>query len=267
MILRPAELEKPRPKLEFSGAKGSPAKDPPGKIGPKERPMKDAMATKAGARRIDSKKRERDRDLVMRSGILGFLGGEGRPTAVDSVLGSAEIGAGLNEALGGLSGLTTSDAGGVGGLASRGSYSGGGGPALGLGGLGNRPGRRGTGGPGDVDLGGPGKSRTRLTPGTTTVTGALGREEIGRVIRAHLSRFKFCYERELSANRGLSGKISVHFTIAPTGAVASAKVRESSMSHAVVESCVLRVMQSLQFPAPRGGGVVLVTYPFIFQST
>lgn len=265
LILRPAVAEKPRPKLDLSGAKGSAAKGPEGKIGRRDRPPRDAMASQAGAPRVDPNKRERDRALVMKAGILGFLGDQGRPSAALSVLGRAEIGAGLNEAMGGLRGAEASDAGGVGGLGARGPGPGGGGP-LGIGGLGRGPGR-GAGGPGNIDLGGPGKSRTRLSPGTTIVKGSLSKDEIGRVIRAHLSRFKYCYERELNAHVGLGGKVSVHFTIAPTGSVADAKIRETSLGHAGVEGCVLQVMQSLRFPAPRGGGVVVVTYPFIFQQT
>jgi hypothetical protein len=34
-----------------------------------------------------------------------------------------------------------------------------------------------------------------------------------------------------------------------------------------VESCVLTVMRSLKFPKPRGGGIVVVTYPLVFAST
>ncbi|MCA9550639.1 MAG: AgmX/PglI C-terminal domain-containing protein, partial [Myxococcales bacterium] len=65
----------------------------------------------------------------------------------------------------------------------------------------------------------------------------------------------------------LSGKISVYFTIAPTGSVANASVRETTMNDANVESCVEKVMRSLQFPKPRGGGIVVVTYPFVFAAT
>ena len=266
MILRPAEMDRPRPKLDLAGAKGSRAKDKAGHIGKKKDREKDTMASKAGAPRVDPNTRLRDRRVALRSGLLGFLGTEGHPSAIDNVLGSAEIGAGLNQALGGLRGLATGDAAGTGGLSTRGAQAGGGGGPLGIGSLGDGPGR-GAGGPGDIDLGGPGKSRTPILPGPTIVKGSLSKSEIGRVIRRHLNRFKFCYEKELGASDGLSGKVSVHFIIAPTGEVADAKVRETSMNHEAVESCVLHVMRSLRFPAPRGGGIVVVTYPFIFQSS
>jgi len=87
------------------------------------------------------------------------------------------------------------------------------------------------------------------------------------VIRRNLARFKFCYEKQLSSNPNLGGKVSVYFTIAPTGSVAKAMVRETSMNNATVEGCVNKVMRSLKFPKPKGGGIVVVTYPFVFAAT
>jgi hypothetical protein len=34
-----------------------------------------------------------------------------------------------------------------------------------------------------------------------------------------------------------------------------------------VQSCLLTKLRALQFPKPRGGGVVIVTYPFVFKSS
>ena len=39
------------------------------------------------------------------------------------------------------------------------------------------------------------------------------------------------------------------------------------MNDANVEACVQKVMMSLKFPKPRGGGIVVVTYPFVFAAT
>jgi len=35
----------------------------------------------------------------------------------------------------------------------------------------------------------------------------------------------------------------------------------------MAQSCVIKVMRSLKFPKPRGGGIVVVTYPFVFAAT
>ena len=76
--------------------------------------------------------------------------------------------------------------------------------------------------------------RSTLFPYTTLfrsiIKGSLSKAEIGRVIRRNLARFKYCYEKQLNANPNLAGKISVYFTIAPTGSVASATRSEEHTS-------------------------------------
>ncbi len=265
MILKAPEEEKKREKLDLSGMKeGAKAKDDEGKFGKKDKPKKDKMASKAGAPRVDPNKREKDRKIAMNSGLLGMLKGE---TAVSNVFGPGGLGTGINDAMGGLQGAAMGDAGGAGGLGSRGSGGGGGGSSLGIGGLGGHGTGRGKGGYGNINLGGRGKGTTRIVPGRTIIKGSLSKEEIGRVIRRNLARFKYCYEKQLNANPNLGGKISIYFTIAPTGSVAQAKVRETSMNNKKVESCTTKVMRSLKFPKPRGGGIVVVTYPFVFAAT
>lgn len=264
MILKAPEKEKERKKLDLSGAKGAKAKDEEGKFGKKDTPKKDALASKAGAPRVDPNKREKDRKIALNSGLLGMLGKSG---AVSNVFGPGGLGSGINNAMGGLQGSEMGDAGGAGGLGTRGAGAGGGGNSLGIGGLGTHGNGRGSGGYGNIDLGGRGKGETRIVPGKTVIQGALSKEEIGRVIRRNLARFKYCYEKQLNANPNLSGKIAIYFTIAPTGSVADASVRETSMNDVNVEECAVKVMRTLKFPQPKGGGVVVVTYPFVFQST
>jgi TonB family protein len=264
MILKAPEEEKKLKKLDLSGKEGSKAKDDEGKFGKKDKPKEDKMASKAGAQRVDPNKREKDRKIAMNSGLLGML--KGGDSAVSNVFGPGGLGTGINNAMGGLQGSAMGDAGGAGGLGTRGTGAGGGGNSLGIGGLGRGTGRGG-GGRGNIDLGGRGKGRTRIVPGRTVIKGSLSKEAIARVIRRNLARFKYCYEKQLNANPNLSGKVSVYFTIAPTGSVAQASIRESSVGDKKVDSCVAGVMKSLKFPKPKGGGIVVVTYPFVFSST
>lgn len=268
MILKAQEKEKKQKKLDLSGMKGGAKhKGEEGKFGKKDKPKKDALASKAGAPRVDPNKREQDRKIALNSGLLGILKGAGASGAVSNVFGPGGLGTGINNAMGGLRGTEMGDAGGAGGLGTRGTGAGGGGNSLGIGGLGTYGHGRGTGGYGNIDLGGRGKGTTRIVPGKTIIQGSLSKEEIGRVIRRNLARFKYCYEKQLNANPNLQGKVSVYFTIAPTGSVADASIRETSMNDENVESCVVKVMRSLVFPKPKGGGIVVVTYPFVFAAT
>jgi TonB family protein len=111
-----------------------------------------------------------------------------------------------------------------------------------------------------------GRGITRIIAGRILTAGALSKREVRRVIGSNLARFKVCYEKSLDENPTLEGEIAVHFTIAPTGEVARTSVREASMKDENVESCILEVMRSLQFPRPPGGGVVTVTYPLRFSN-
>jgi hypothetical protein len=262
ILKEPEKKEKKKEKLDLSGAKdGGKHKDKEGKFGKKDKPKKDALASKKGAPTVDPNKRERDRKIAFKAGLLGLTGAA---TAVSNVFGPGGLGTGINNALGGLKGSEFGDAGGAGGLGYRGTGGGGGGNALGIGGLGSGTGR-GTGGAGSIDLGGRGKGTTRIIPGRTIIKGSLSKEEIARVIRRHLNQIKYCYEKELTKKPNLRGKVTSKFIIAGTGKVQMAKVYQTTMGYAPTEKCIIRIIKMMRFPQPRGGGIVQVVYPFMFQ--
>jgi hypothetical protein len=100
----------------------------------------------------------------------------------------------------------------------------------------------------------------------TVIKGALEREEIERVIKRNLPQIRYCYERELKLNPNLNGKVVSHFTIGKTGGVVSANIMESTLQGSAVGTCIARRISRWVFPKPRGGGIVRVKYPFLFQS-
>jgi TonB family protein len=260
--------QKEKPKFEkLSGVKeGAKPKDDEGKFGKKDAPQKEAAPSKKGAPVVDVNKREEDRKKVMNSGLIALLGGD-TAGATSNVFGPGGIGTGLNNALGGINGAAgMGDANGVGGLGARGGGAGGGGTGLGIGGLGGHGSGRGRGGSGEFDLGGTGKTGTRFVPGKTTVVGGLTADEVGRIIRRHWNEIKYCYEKELSKDPNLSGKVAIAFVIDPVGDVGDARVSESTLNNGGAESCMLSNVKRWKFPAPRGGGTVEVNYPFIFQA-
>ncbi|HYP99765.1 MAG TPA: AgmX/PglI C-terminal domain-containing protein [Polyangiaceae bacterium] len=63
-----------------------------------------------------------------------------------------------------------------------------------------------------------------------------------------------CYEKALSSNTTLSGRMTVSLKISQTGSVCSAQVK-SDMNNPLVENCVLQSFRSATFPAPKGGCV------------
>src|SRR6266851_872337 len=120
--------------------------------------------------------------------------------------------------LGGVKGRAgAGDAYGVGGLGSRGTGQGGGGTAIGIGGLGTKGSGGGRGGYGEIDLGGRGKEETQFVPGRTIVVGGLSRDVINRIIQRHYNEVKYCYEKELTKDPALYGKVTVLFVIDGVG--------------------------------------------------
>ncbi|MCP4499456.1 MAG: FHA domain-containing protein [Deltaproteobacteria bacterium] len=255
--------KKKEKKQDLSGKKGAKAKKDEGLFGKKDKPKQDKAASKKGAPNVDKDKREEDRKKV--SDALAALGLKGPAGAVSNVFGPGGLGAGINNALGGLKGAAMGDAGGAGGLGSRGTGAGGGGSGLGIGGIGSGSGM-GTGGRGGLNLGGRGKGMTRIRPGKVTYKGSLSREEIQRVVKRFLSKITFCYNKELAKNPNLSGKLVGTWTIGSAGTVTMAKISQNTMGNKSVGACVVKNIKRMRFPRPKGGGSVFVNYPFVFDA-
>ncbi|MBI5494270.1 MAG: AgmX/PglI C-terminal domain-containing protein [Deltaproteobacteria bacterium] len=251
-------------KLEASkGDKGKAAaayKGDSGKAGKKE-VSKDKpqgrMATKAEKRAQDEK--------VVQDKIAQLFGGG----SSSAVFAGGDNNA-LETAFGGISGRQVGEAYGFGGLGERGHGPGGGGTSTSTFGVG-KIGTRGRGGgnsgygAGGGGLGGKTEHSIDISQGAPVILGSLDKEIIRRVIRENIQQIKYCYERELTRSPGLAGKVGVKFVIGAQGNVQSAVVAESTLNNKSAESCVTGKVRGWIFPKPKGGGIVIVTYPFIFK--
>lgn len=99
------------------------------------------------------------------------------------------------------------------------------------------------------------------------VEGGLDREIIAQYIKSQLGQILYCYERQLSADASLAGKVAVKFTISGTGQVVAQNIGASDLNSKPVEGCILNKVSKWKFPEPKGGTKVVVTYPFLFKST
>ncbi|MEO7034655.1 MAG: AgmX/PglI C-terminal domain-containing protein [Polyangiaceae bacterium] len=72
-----------------------------------------------------------------------------------------------------------------------------------------------------------------------------------------------CYEKALSMNATLSGRMTVSLKINQQGSVCSASVK-SDLGNPLVEGCVLQSFRGATFPAPKGGCVDAVV-PLYFK--
>ena len=100
----------------------------------------------------------------------------------------------------------------------------------------------------------------------TVIEGGLDRDAIAEVIRRNLGQIRYCYERQLSSNPDLYGKVLVKFTIGANGEVLDQRVDSSTLKSSMVEGCIMRRMAAWKFPEPKGGTLVRVSYPFLFKA-
>lgn len=139
---------------------------------------------------------------------------------------------------------------------------GGGGTNSGFGSLGLSGAGSGYGG-----LGAPrAKGSVRVRASAMMITGSLDKSVLQRVIRKHSRRVKALYERQLKANPGLSGKVVVKLVIGADGLVKKAEITRSTMKAPDFERDLLKILKTLKFPKPPGGGEIVLNYPFIFRS-
>jgi len=106
--------------------------------------------------------------------------------------------------------------------------------------------------PSDIELGGEAGSRSP--------------ESILRVIRAHLGGFQYAYQKHLRADSTLGGKISLKFTIAPSGDIVAISVVASNTGSAALDQEILDKARRMKFDAIAKGNVT-VTYQFVLDKT
>jgi hypothetical protein len=87
------------------------------------------------------------------------------------------------------------------------------------------------------------------------------------VVRRTRSQIKYCDELELMRTPGLEGKLVMQWVIGPDGRVRSAKSRTqgTTLANAALTRCIVNKIRSWVFDKPRGGGVVVVNWPFLFK--
>ena len=97
------------------------------------------------------------------------------------------------------------------------------------------------------------------------IMGALHQCTIDSYVRKSVGEIRQCYENELAKDPKLAGRVLINFVISASGDVSSSKVLRTTLGNAEVEKCVAGVIKKIKFPKPKGGGIVFVNYPFVFN--
>jgi TonB family protein len=192
-----------------------------------------------------------------------IFGGKGGAAAI---FGGGGLGGDLKNAMGNMLGARGGPGLGLPGLRGGGGVSGGG-ETLGIGGIGTKGRAGGSAGYGSGvgGLGGKASVEVGIDASDATITGSLDKELIRQVINRNKSQIRYCYESQLNRFPNLSGKVAVNFVINTEGKVVSSKVAQSTANNAELEQCLVSRVRTWEFPKPKGGGMVVVTYPFVFR--
>lgn len=257
-------------KAERAGGKA--AKGPSGKMGKPEAQVKAhaAYAVRGPKNNPDPKmKTDLAREAAATAGVLGVLRG-GSLMALNSVLKSEALGRDAVDAMANLDGADYTDAYGNGGVGIVGVGPGADGRGDGTIGLGNigtigrNGGQPGYGKPGVAKLVDHRAKAPEWSVGQPQVIGSLDKDLIRRVIRQHMNEVKYCYERELTRDASLNGRVVVKFAIGGMGQVMTSAIESSTLANHTGENCIASAVRRWQFSKPQGG-VVIVSYPFVLK--
>lgn len=90
------------------------------------------------------------------------------------------------------------------------------------------------------------------------------KDAIDRVFRRNRRGVRLCYRELLRRDPDARGKVTVKVVIDAHGAVSSATIKNTQIDDEAFGTCMTSAMLGLRFPEPRSGGIVIVSYPFVF---
>lgn len=143
--------------------------------------------------------------------------------------------------------------------------AGGGGAGKGLNGFASK-GIAGSGGAGVGTGQGAGGFGLNLGSDEAEAIGGLDKALIAAVVQANLGQIKHCYEKQLLVDNSIAGKVVSGWTIDGSGSVIATSIKKTTLNSAAVEDCIQSRIKNWKFPQPKGGGKVLVSYPFLFKA-
>jgi len=98
--------------------------------------------------------------------------------------------------------------------------------------------------------------------GQPNAQGDLDKPLIRRVVRDAQPKLLACYTGALARQPELAGTVQTQFAITPKGKV---KLANAAGVDPAVAACIAGVIKKLEFPKPKGGGMVQVNYPLLLR--
>jgi hypothetical protein len=100
----------------------------------------------------------------------------------------------------------------------------------------------------------------------TVVLGSMDPELLRKILREYIPQFRHCYQQELIKNsEKIKGVIDLNFSITANGRVGKMNIRakDARFSRNGID-CMGQVLGIIEFPKPKGGGIVDVRQPLNF---
>jgi hypothetical protein len=94
-----------------------------------------------------------------------------------------------------------------------------------------------------------------------------GTKDIQAIVVGHRDEARACYDKALADHPGIEGDLVIQWTIDPKGAVTQATIdsAKSKITEPSVVSCIVAIIQKIQFAASPGGFETKASYPFNFH--
>ena len=109
---------------------------------------------------------------------------------------------------------------------------------------------------------------TAFVQADTVVLGSIDPEVLRKILGEYLAQFKFCYQQELQEqSEKIKGIVDLNFRIEGDGKVSQVKIKSAQTKFSDKGiSCMANILKMIDFPKPKGGGLVDVRQPLNFYS-
>ncbi len=138
----------------------------------------------------------------------------------------------------------------------------------GLGGIGTKGAGGGRGGYGNslvASGNGKGLQELSIKNSDMILDGGLSKYAINATIAKYLNQVRRCYEDELKLHPALEGLVTVDFEVGINGHLNFARTGKTTLDSKSVQDCINSRMMAWEFPKPKGGVNVKVSYPFMLR--